>query len=72
MYSASNNEIEKYGRIESLSRFESDGARAINGQMEIATKLKKGNPKIIFIYCHNHKLVLAICPFFKKKFISYK
>ena len=41
IYSALSNEIEKCGRVESLSRFGSDGAIATIGHKKVPSKLKK-------------------------------
>ena len=47
-----------------MSGFGSNGASAIIGHKKVATKLKRDNPKIISICCHDYRLVLAILPFF--------
>ena len=71
IYSTLSNEIEKCGGVE----FESDGATVINGHKK-ASKLKRDNPKIISIHCHNNRLLTFQCfpffIFFKKKYISYE
>ena len=65
IYSALNNKTEKCGGFESLCGFESDADKMI-GHKEVASKLKRNNPKIISIHYHNHRLVLAILSFFKE------
>ena len=60
IYSALYNETEKYGRVESLSRFGNDGTSAMIWHKEIASKLKKDIYKIISIHCHNHELAFVI------------
>ena len=59
LYSALNNETEKYGVVESLSRFRSDGASVMIGHKKVASKLNRDNTKIIAIHCQNYSLVLA-------------
>ena len=66
MYSAFSNKIAKYGAVESLSGFGSDGTSVIIGRKKVASKLKRDNPKIISIHCHNYRLALAILSFFKE------
>ena len=57
----------KCGRVESLSGFGSDGTSILIGHKKVASKSKWDNPKIISIHCDNHRLVLAILPFFKER-----
>ena len=45
--SALNNEIEKCGKVESLSEFQSYGACVMNGHKEAVPKLKRDNPQKI-------------------------
>ena len=66
IYFVLSNKIAKCGRVKSLSRYGSDGASVINGRKKVASKLKRDNPKIISIHCHNYRLDLAILPFFKE------
>ena len=52
--------------VESFSGFGSDGASVMFGNKGVASKLKRNNPKIISIFCHNHRLALTILTFFKE------
>ena len=61
MYSAFNNEIEKCGGV----GFGNYGSSIIIGHTVVA-KLKRDNPKIMFIHYHKYRLALAILPFFKE------
>ena len=62
IYSALRNKIEKCGVV----GFGSNGASVIIRHKKVASKLKRDNPKIISIHCHNYRLALAILPFFKE------
>ena len=59
IYSALSNKIAKCYRVESLSGFGSDGANVIIGPKKVASKLKRDNPKVISIHCHNYRLAFA-------------
>ena len=61
--SALSNKI-KRGGVESLSVLGSNGVSVKIGHNEVASDLKRNNPKIISIY--NHRLALAILTFFKE------
>ena len=52
--------------VANLSGFGSDGASVIIGQEKVDSKLKRNNPKMISIHCHNYRLALAILSFFKE------
>ena len=53
IYSTLINKIEKCGGVESLNGCENLGVGVIIGLKKVAAKLKKDDPKIIFIHCHN-------------------
>ena len=73
MHSALSNEIEKCSGVESLSGFEIDKVNVITGHKKIVPKFKMNNPKIWFsIHCENHRLVLAILPFFNESIFLMK
>ena len=50
-HAALSNEIEKCGGVKSLSRYGSDRESIMTECKEIASKLKRDNPKTISIYC---------------------
>ena len=58
--SALSNEIENCGGVESLSRLGNDKASVINRHKIVAWNLKRDNPKIISVHCHNYRLAHAI------------
>ena len=55
IYSALNNDSEKYAGVKSLSEFENDGESVVIGHKKgVFSKLKRDNLKIISIHCRNH------------------
>ena len=65
IYSVLNNKIEKCDGVESLIKFGSDGTSVMIGcKEEVASKLKRDNPRIISMHCNNHRLSLTICSIF--------
>ena len=66
------NETEKCSRVESLRWFGSDGASVITGHEKVTPKFKRDNPKRISMHCDNHRLALAIFPFFNESIFLTK
>ena len=65
IYSALNKESEKCGVVKIFNEFESDGENImIEYKGGVISKWKRDNPKIIVILYKNHRLSVAICPFF--------